>query len=134
MYKTTIDRPKLMFFFSQLTLLFYNLVLTSYLSGIYLESWSSSLWARVQKTLKKRGKQAEEKCWKVKREKNEDFEKSQITTIYIFGFKFYFARKQNSKKVVYTIEFCWQCLCVAGYLKHSNDRSKLNIHKYTNII
>ena len=27
---------------------------------------------------------------------------------------------------------CLQFLCAAGCLKHSNDTSKLNIHKYTN--
>ena len=36
------------------------------------------------------------------------------------------------KKVVYTIEFYLQFLCVAGYLKHINNTPKLNIHKYTN--
>ena len=40
-------------FFCQLTLHSSNLVLTSYLSGIYLESWFSWLWGVVQKTLKK---------------------------------------------------------------------------------
>ena len=34
----------------------------------------------------------------MKRKKNEEYEESQITTIYIFGFKFYFARKHNLKK------------------------------------
>ena len=47
--------------FSQLTLLSNNLVSTSYLSGIYIESWFSSLWEGVQKTLKKRRKQTDEK-------------------------------------------------------------------------
>ena len=84
--------------FSQLTQLFSNLVLTSYLSGIYLESWFSWLWGGVQKTSKKRRKQTEEKHWKLKRKKNEEYEESQITTIYIFGFKLYFARKHNLKK------------------------------------
>ena len=37
-----------------------------------------------------------------------------------------------SKKVVYTSKFYLQFLCVAGYLKHSNDTPKLNIQKYTN--
>ena len=46
--------------------------------------------------------------------------------------KLYFARKHGFKKVVYTITFYLQFLCVAGYLKHSNDTPKLNIHKYTN--
>ena len=73
-------------FFSKLTLLSNNLVLTSYLSGIYLESWFFWLWGGVQKTSKKRRKQAEEKHWKVKRKKNEEYEESQITTIYIFRF------------------------------------------------
>ena len=48
-------------FFSQLTLLSNNLVLTLYLSVIYLESWFSWLWGGVQKTLKKSKKQKEEK-------------------------------------------------------------------------
>ena len=85
-------------FFSQLALLSNNLVLTSYLSGIYLESWFSWLWGGVQKTSKKRRKQTEEKHWKLKRKKNEEYEESQITTIYIFGFKLYFAGKYNLKK------------------------------------
>ena len=65
----------------------------------YLESWFSWLWGGIQKTLKKRRKQTEEKHWKVKRKKNEECEKSQITTLYIFiGFKLYFARKHIFKK------------------------------------
>ena len=36
------------------------------------------------------------------------------------------------KKVVYTIKFCLQFLCVAGYSKHSNDTPNLNVHKYAN--
>ena len=60
----------------------------------------------------------------------------------IFGFdykKLYFAQKLSlrklvitSKNIVYTIKFYLQFLCVAGYLKRSNDKPKLNIHKYTN--
>ena len=65
-------------------------------------------------------------------EKNEEYEESQITTIYIFYFKLYFAQKHNLKKVVFTIKLYLQFLCVAGYLKHSNDTPNLNIHKYTN--
>ena len=38
----------------------------------------------------------------------------------------------GQKKLVYTITFYLQFLCVAGYLKRSNDATKLNIHKYTN--
>ena len=33
--------------------------------------------------------------------KNEGHEASQITTIYIFGFKLYFARKHNLKKELF---------------------------------
>ena len=55
-----MHRLKLMFF-SQLTLLSNNLVLTLYLSVIYLESWFFWLWGGLQKTLKKSKKQKEEK-------------------------------------------------------------------------
>ena len=34
----------------------------------------------------------------MKRKKNEEYEESEITTIYILGFKLYFARKHNLKK------------------------------------
>ena len=75
----------------------------------------------------------------MKRKKNEECKKSQsqITAINIFGFTFYiknYILLENivSKKAVYAIAFYLQFLCVAGYLKRSNDTSKLNIHKYTN--
>ena len=62
-------------FFSQLTLLSNNLVLTSYLSGIYLDSWLSWLWGgRSTENIKKK-KQTEEKHYKVERKKNEEYEK-----------------------------------------------------------
>ena len=57
---------------------------------------------------------------------------SQITTIYIFGFKVYFARKRNLKKNCLYHQILFTVLCIAGYLKHSNDAPNLNIHKYTN--
>ena len=94
----------------------------------------------MQKASKKRRKQTEEKHSKVKRKKNEEYKESQITTIYILGFKLYFARKLNLKKsclyyfytkFVYT-KFHLQFLCVAGHLKHSNDTPNLNIHRHTN--
>ena len=50
--------------FSQLTLVSNNLVLESYLSSIYLESWFSWLWEGVQKRLteeEKTEEQTEEK-------------------------------------------------------------------------
>ena len=55
-HKATMNTLKPMFF-PQLTLLSNNFVLTSYLRGIYLESWFSWLWGGVEKTLKKRRKQ-----------------------------------------------------------------------------
>ena len=48
-------------FSSELALLCNNLVLTPYLSGSSLESWFSWLRRGVQKTMKKRRKQTEEK-------------------------------------------------------------------------
>ena len=48
-------------FFDQLPLLSNNHVLMSYLRGIYLGSWFSWLVGGVQKTLKRRRKQTEEK-------------------------------------------------------------------------
>ena len=66
------------------------------------------------------------------RKKNEEYEESHMITIYIFGFKSYFSRKLNLKKVVYTIKFYLQFLCVAGYLKLSNVTPNLDVRKYTN--
>ena len=73
----------------------------SYLSGIYVESWFSWLWGEVQKVSKERRKQTEEKHWKVKRKRNEGYEESQITTIYIFGFELYFAQHILEKSSLY---------------------------------
>ena len=88
----------------------------------------------MQKTLKKRRKQTEEKQRKVKRKKNEGFEESQITTIYIFCFKLYFARKHNLKKSCLYHQVYLQFLCVPGYLKHSKKTPKLNIRNIQIII
>ena len=96
-YKTTMHRLKPMFFFPIDTAL--CLLLTSYLGVIYLKSWFSWLWGGVQKALKKRRKQAEEKHWKVERKENEEYEESQIIAVYIFGFKLYFARKYDLKNL-----------------------------------
>ena len=85
-------------FFSQLTLLSNNLVLMSYLSGIYLDSWLSWLWGGVQKTLKKKKKTDRRKTLKSGKKKKRRIRESQITTIYIFGFKLLFSRKQRFKK------------------------------------
>ena len=122
---------KLMFF-CQLTLPFNNFVLTPYLRGIYLESWFSWLWGGVQKTSKKRRKQTEEKHWKLKRKKNEEYEESQITAIYIFGFKLCFTRKHNLKKKVFIpSNFIYSFYALQG-IWNKNDLTNLNIHIYTN--
>ena len=73
----------------------------------------------------------------MKRKKDEEYKESQITTIYIFDFKLYFARKHSLQKrclYLYTMQFYLHFLCVAEYLKHSNDTAKLNINKYTDYI
>ena len=68
--------------FYQLTIFPNNIVLTSYLSSFYWELWFSWLWVGVQKTLKERRKQTEEKYWKVKRKTNGEYEESQISHKY----------------------------------------------------
>ena len=74
--------------------------------------------------------------------KNEEYKESQITAMSIFGFtvfiksyillKKYSSKRPKIKKVVYTITFQLQFLCVLGYLKRNNDTPKLIIHKYNN--
>ena len=59
----------------------------------------------------------------MKRKKNEEYEESQITTIYIFGLQLYFARKYNLKKVVYTIKFYLQFVWM---FNNSNNTPNLN--------
>ena len=51
----------------------------------------------------------------MKRKQNEEYKESQITTIFIFGFKLGFARKHNSKKICVYHQILLQILCVAGY-------------------
>ena len=105
-------------------------VLLSYLSGIYLESWFSWLKGRFQKTLKKRRKPAEEKYWKMKRNKNKKYRESLITRINTFGFTFHIKniivqKHSLKKKSLYHHNLFTVILCVAGYLKHSHDTAKL---------
>ena len=59
----------------------------------------------------------------MKRKKNEEYEESQITTIYVFGLQLYFARKYNLKKVVYTIKFYLQFVWM---FNNSNNTPNLN--------
>ena len=96
--------------FSQLILLSNNLELTSYLSGIYLESWFSSLSGGVQKTLKKRRKQTEEKHWKseekeIRRVRGKSNNNKIHLWFYLLYKKLHFDQKHKNiiwKKVVYT--------------------------------
>ena len=87
------------------------------------------LGGRMQKTLKKE-KNRQKKI--LKNEENEEYKQIIHLWFYLLYKKLYFARKHSFKKAVYTITFHLQFLCVAGYLKRSNDTPELNIHKYTN--
>ena len=82
-YKATMHRLKPMFL-SQLTLHFNNLVLTSYWSVIYLESWFSWLWEGVQKALRKKKKTDRRKTLKIqKKEKRTIRAKSNNNIIHL---------------------------------------------------
>ena len=119
-------------FFFQLTMLSNIIALMAYLSGVYLESWFSWLWGGVQKTSKKRRKQTEEKHWKVKRKKNEEYQESQIPTIHIFGFKLYFARKHNLKKRLFIPSIFIYSFHALQDIWNTNDTLNLIIYKCTN--
>ena len=68
----------------------------------------------------------------MKRKKNEEYEESQITTIYIFGFKLYFARKHNLKKSCLYHQILFTAFVRCRIFETSNDTPNLNIHNYTN--
>ena len=71
----------------------------------------------------------------MKTKKKEDYKESQVTTMTILGFTFfirnYILLKKIVVKVLFTITFYLEFLCIVEYLKHSNDTPK-PIH--TNII
>ena len=67
----------------------------------------------------------------MKRKKNKEHAESQITTVCIIGFTLYFPRKHNLKKSFLYHQILFTVFMIAGHLKHSNDTSNLNIHKYT---
>ena len=71
-----------------------------YLSAIYLESCFSLFWVGMQKTLKKRRKQTEQKHSKMKRKRNKEYKDSQITTTNIFGFTFYIENYISLENIV----------------------------------
>ena len=105
----------------------------SYFSVVYLESWLSWLRGGTQKTLRKRGKQTEEKQNEEKdkrRMQGKSNNNNKHLWFYLLYKKLYFARKYSLKKVVHSITFYLQFLCIAGYWKHNNDTQKPNIHKY----
>ena len=88
--------------------------------------WSAENIEEKKKTDRRKPLKSEKK-------ENEEYEENQITTIYIFRVLSYnLLENIIRKKVVNIIKFYLQFLCVAGYLKHSNDTPNLNIHKYTN--
>ena len=105
--------------------------------GIYLESWFSWLWGGVQKTSKKRRKQTK-KTWKSEeKEKRRIRGKSNNNRKHVKNIKKICCWKTQFEYIslvyiVYIINSFLQFLCVARYLKHGNDITKINIHKYTN--
>ena len=113
MYKAAMYSLKSMLFY-QLALLSNNLLLMSYLSRIYLESCFSWLWGGMQKTLRKRIKQAKEKHWEMKTKNNEEYKETHLTPMNILGFYLLYIKNciwlRNIvwNKVVYTIAFYLQ--------------------------
>ena len=80
----------------------------------------------------KRRKQTEEKHWIVKRKKSEEYQESQIPTIYIFGFKLYFAQKYNLKKRLFIPSNFIYSFYALQDIWNTNDTLNLNVHKCTN--
>ena len=124
-------------FFSKLTLVSNNLVLTYMLRiMVFL------VMGGLQKASKKRMKQTEAKHWKVKRKKNEEYEESQITVIYIFDFKLYFARKHSFKKKLfipsnfiqsfYALQDIWNTVTIMYIIVMPNIKLWYNIEIYIN--
>ena len=109
-----------------------NLVLTSYLSSIYSESWF--FWLRGERRKHRRKKENRQKKiiekWRERKRKNTRKVKEQQYISLVINYNL--LENIIWKKVVYTIKFYLQFLYVAGYLKHSNDAPYLNIHKCTN--
>ena len=97
-------------------------------------------WVRSRgaENFEKKKKTDRRKTLKKEEKKNKEYKKSKITAINIFGFPFYikkyiFLESIVCKKAVYIINFCLEFLCIAGYLKRSNDTPSL-IYKRTQII
>ena len=80
----------------------------------------------------KRRKQTEEKHWIVKRKKSEEYQESQIPTIYIFGFKLYFAQKYNLKKRLFIPSNFIYSFYALQDIWNTNNTLNLNVHKCTN--
>ena len=76
----------------------------------------------------------------MKTKKKEDYKESQVTTMTILGFTFFIRNyillkkivvKDKKVKVLFTITFYLEFLCIVEYFKHSNDTPN---PIYTNII
>ena len=72
------------------------------------------------------------KTLKSKEKESKEYEESQITTIYIFGFKLYFTRKHNLKKSRLYHQILFTAFMRCRLFETSNDTPNLNIHNYTN--
>ena len=81
---------------------------------------------RGAENIEKRRRKIEEKHWKIKRKKNEEYRESQITTINIFGFTFYIknhilleniACKRVVSTIIFYLRYALQDIWNAGYLK-----------------
>ena len=124
-YEATMHKLKSMFF-SQLTLLSHNPILTSYLSRInviFESSYSNhsflgygmECWKHRRKEENRQKKNTEK--WRER--KNEEHEEIQITTIYIFGFKLHFARKHKKLFILsnfiysfYAFQYIWNIVMI----------------------
>ena len=123
---------KLKSIISQLTLLSNNIVLTSYLSGIYLESWFSWLWGGLHCLHLKKKTDRKKKHWKVKRKKNAAYEESKIIKPYIFGFKLYFWKKffipSNFIYSFYALQDIWNTVMIHQIWIYINMRIIIEIY------
>ena len=124
-------------FLYQLTLLPNNHLLMSFLSDIYLESRLSCLGVGIQKNIEKEEESRQKRNIGKWREKSLRMQKksNNINKHFVFIFyvkKYVLLETIAWKKALDTITFYLQFLCVAGYLKRTNDTPKVNTQKYRN--
>ena len=102
MYKTTTHRLKP--FFSQSTLLFNNLVLTSCFSGILLRTMVFFVMGKSPENIKEKKKTDRRKTLKSEEKaKRRVRGKSNNNNIRLYWFKLYFAQKHILKKKLFTL-------------------------------